>query len=189
MTVIFHLSATIAIVATLMVITRVNAVHALLYLIVSLLAVAVIFFQFGAPFVAALEVIIYAGAIMVLFVFVMMMLNLGDEAAEQERRWLSTVNYAGPAVLGLILLAELFYMLIFSGGQVSEIHLVNPKRVGISLYDSYFLGVELAAVLFLAGLIGAFHLGRRLRPEQITGPSAALEPRAEQPDLIEDRTP
>ena len=55
-----------------------NAVHALLYLVVSLLAVAVVFFTLGAPFVAALEVIIYAGAIMVLFVFVVMMLNLGD---------------------------------------------------------------------------------------------------------------
>ena len=62
-----------------------NAVHALLYLIVSLLAVAVVFLALGAPFVAALEVIIYAGAIMVLFVFVMMMLNLGPRTVEQER--------------------------------------------------------------------------------------------------------
>ena len=64
--------------ATVMMITRLNAVHALLYLIVSLLAVAVVFYTLGAPFVAALEVIIYAGAIMVLFVFVVMMLNLGE---------------------------------------------------------------------------------------------------------------
>ena len=60
--------------------------HALLYLIVSLLAVAVVFFTLGAPFVAALEVIIYAGAIMVLFVFVVMMLNLGQDAERTKRR-------------------------------------------------------------------------------------------------------
>ncbi len=63
-------------------ITRLVAVHALLYLIVSLLAVAVVFYTMGAPLVAALEVIIYAGAIVVLFVFVVMMLNLGTQARE-----------------------------------------------------------------------------------------------------------
>ena len=67
-------------------ITRLNAVHALLYLVVSLLAVAMVFFILGAPFVAALEVIIYAGAIMVLFIFVMMMLNIGDRATELNGR-------------------------------------------------------------------------------------------------------
>ena len=79
----FYLSGAIAIAATLMVITGLSAVHALLYLIVSLLAVAIVFYVLGAPFAAALEVIIYAGAIMVLFVFVMMMLNLGKAAAAQ----------------------------------------------------------------------------------------------------------
>ena len=68
----FYLSGAVAVAATLMAVTRASAVHALLYLIVSLLAVAIIFFVLGAPFVAALEVIIYAGAVMVLFVFVIM---------------------------------------------------------------------------------------------------------------------
>ena len=71
----FYVAAAIAIVSTVLMITRLNAVHALLYLVVSLLAVATVFFILGAPFVAALEVIIYAGAIMVLFIFVMMMLK------------------------------------------------------------------------------------------------------------------
>ena len=70
MNLLFYLSALVAVISTFMVVTRKSAVHALLYLIVSLLAVALIFFSLGAPFVAALEVIIYAGAIMVLFVFV-----------------------------------------------------------------------------------------------------------------------
>ena len=84
MNLVFYLSAAVSVVATLMVITRVNAVHALLYMIVSLLSVALIFFTLGAPFVAALEVIIYAGAIMVLFVFVVMMLNLGPKPATRN---------------------------------------------------------------------------------------------------------
>ena len=77
MNVLFYISAVVAILATLMAISRAHPVHALLYLIVSLLAVALVFFTLGAPFVAALEVITYAGAIMVLFLFVVMMLNLG----------------------------------------------------------------------------------------------------------------
>ena len=77
-----YISGFVAIISTLMVITRKNAVHALLYLIVSLLSVALVFFVLGAPFVAALEVIIYAGAIMVLFVFVIMMLNVRHRVSE-----------------------------------------------------------------------------------------------------------
>ena len=86
MAALFYIAALVGVVSTGMVITRLNAVHALLYLIVSLLAVALIFFLLGAPFVAALEVIIYAGAIMVLFLFVVMMLNQGPPAVVQERR-------------------------------------------------------------------------------------------------------
>src|ERR687892_734134 len=96
----FYLAAAVA---TLMVITRLNAVHALLYLIVSFLSVALILYILGAPFIAALEVIIYAGAIVVLFVFVVMMLNLGPQAIEQERHWLAARMWRGPAILATIL--------------------------------------------------------------------------------------
>ena len=76
MVTLFFIAAAVAIIATFMVITHLEAVHALLHLVVSLLAVALIFYLLGAPFIAVLEVIIYAGAIMVLFVFVVMVLNL-----------------------------------------------------------------------------------------------------------------
>src|SRR5919197_4831899 len=105
----FYLAAAVAVVATLMVITRLNAVHALLYLIVSLLAIALIFYILGAPFAAALEVIIYAGAIVVLFVFVVMMLNLGEMAADQERQWLHPRMWIGPSILAGLLHGELLY--------------------------------------------------------------------------------
>ena len=87
--VLFYLAAAIAVFATAMVITRLHAVHALLYFIVSLFAVGLVFFLVGAPFAAVLEVIIYAGAIMVLFVFVVMLLNLGPSTVEREHQWLT----------------------------------------------------------------------------------------------------
>jgi len=95
MIVVFYISAFIAIVATVLAITRRHPVHALLYLIVSLLALAVVFYLMGAPFIAALELIIYAGAIMVLFVFVVMMLNLGESTREMERDWLRPQRLVG----------------------------------------------------------------------------------------------
>ncbi|MFA5865845.1 MAG: NADH-quinone oxidoreductase subunit J [Phycisphaerae bacterium] len=161
MIVLFYITAAVAILATLMVITRLNAVHALLYLIVSLLAVAVIFFLLGAPFAAALEVIVYAGAIMVLFVFVIMMLNLGSRTIEQERQWLNPRIWIGPSILGVILIGELIYAFARYGGLVANAPAVGPKEVAMALYGPYVLGVELASMLLLAGLVGAYHLGRR----------------------------
>jgi NADH-quinone oxidoreductase subunit J len=164
MNLVFYLAALVAVVSTAMVITRLNAVHALLYLIVSLLSVAIIFFVLGAPFVAALELIIYAGAIMVLFVFVMMMLNLGPQAIAQERQWLSPRAWLGPAVLALILMAELAYALASGSPQSVGRANVTPKEVGLALFGPYLVGVELASMVLLAGLVGAYHLGRRERP-------------------------
>jgi NADH-quinone oxidoreductase subunit J len=159
----FYLSAVIAVLATAMVIIVLNPVHALLYLIVSLLAVALVFFTLGAPFAAALEIIIYAGAVIVLFVFVVMMLNLGKDSALQERQWLWPRVWIGPVALAVILLAELIYLQGVSVGVGNQI--VEAKQVGIVLYGPYLLGVELASMLLLAGLVGAYHLGQREEPK------------------------
>jgi len=156
----FYAAAAIAVIATALAITQKNVVHGLLYLIVSLLAVALIFFVLGAPFVAALEVIIYAGAIMVLFVFVMMLLNLGPQTVEQERRWLTPRIWVGPLVLTIVLLAELLYALASRGTATTGL-VVDPLQIGIELFGRYAIAVELASMLLLAGLIGAYHLGRR----------------------------
>ncbi len=166
MEVAFYIAALVAIISTVMVIVGLNAVHALLYLIVSLLAVALIFFILGAPFAAALEVIIYAGAIMVLFVFVMMMLNLGEAAVVLERQWLTPGMWVGPAILTAILMAELVYMFIQGGNPDSGAGIVDSKQVGIGLFGPYLLGVELASMLLLAGLVGAYHLGRQAQDQE-----------------------
>jgi len=156
----FYTSAVIAVISTLLVITRTNTVHALLYLIVSLLAMAMIFFILGAPFVAALEVIIYAGAIMVLFIFVIMMLNLGGAHAKEEALLLTPGIWRGPATLCMVLAAELMYLFTRESARISTVVEITPRQVGIALLGPYVLGVELASMLLLAGLVGAYHLGR-----------------------------
>lgn len=161
MTLLFYISAIVAVIATILVVTRTNAVHALLYLIVSLLAAALIFFTLGAPFVSALEVIIYAGAIMVLFIFVIMMLNLGGEATNQESLLLTPGIWIGPSVLCCILAGEIAFFLIGPQSRIPDPGTVSTKQVGIALFGPYALGVELASMLLLAGLVGAYHLGRR----------------------------
>ncbi|MEM5774687.1 MAG: NADH-quinone oxidoreductase subunit J [Anaerolineaceae bacterium] len=163
MSLLFIVSGAVAIIATVLVITRLNAVHALLYMIVSLLAVAFIFFLLGAPFVAALEVIVYAGAIMVLFVFVIMTLNLGPQSVDQERRWLDLRGMPGVAILTVILLGELIFVLSGGSGEAAFGTQVSPQEFSISLFGPYLLGVELASILLLAALVGAYHLGRNLK--------------------------
>jgi NADH-quinone oxidoreductase subunit J len=161
----FLIASAVAVAATVGVITHVHAVHALLYLVVSFMAVALIFYQLGAPFVSALEVIIYAGAIMVLFVFVVMMLNQGPRTIEQEQRWLSARMWIGPAVLSSILLVQLLWLVLAGERTQGAVGIVHAKQVSVSLYGPYLIGVELASMLLLPGLIGAYHLGRRMYRE------------------------
>ncbi|MBS3803641.1 MAG: NADH-quinone oxidoreductase subunit J [Oleiphilaceae bacterium] len=161
MAIAFYLSGFIAVLATLGVITGTSPVHAVLYLIISLLAVALVFFALGAPFAGVLEIIIYAGAIMVLFVFVVMMLNLGGEARQQEKLWLQPGTWIGPSLLAGLLLALLLTLLL--GGEAGPVitgDLLTAKAVAITLFGPWLLVVELAAMLLLAALVTASHVGR-----------------------------
>jgi len=135
-----------------------NAIHSLLYLILSLLAISVIFYLLSAPFIAALEVIIYAGAIMVLFIFVTMMLNIGLER-ETEKKWLRPGMWILPSILAAILLVNLIFAVKNVHVMPADKEAILPKQVGISLFSTYLLGVEIAAILLMAGVIGAYHLG------------------------------
>lgn len=162
----FYLAAAVALIATFMVITRLNIVHALLYMIVSLLAVAVIFFLLGAPFIAALEVMIYAGAIIVLFIFVVMMLNLGPQSVAQERQWFNWRTWRGLVLLAGILLLELVFAFRMGYPTAQDLTESPPQEVAIALFGPYLLGVELASMVLLAGLVGAYHLGRRKEKQE-----------------------
>ena len=175
MNVIFYIAAAVALFSTIMAISGRNAIHALLFLIMSLLSISVIFYILGAPFIAALEVIVYAGAIMVLFIFVIMMLNVGLEQ-EIERKWLHPRMWILPSILALILLADFIYVVTMSNLPEFSSQIILPKQVGISLFTTYLIGVEISAMLLLAGIVGAYHLGRQkkkvmhrfLQQEEIT---------------------
>jgi len=166
MELLFYIAAVVAVLATLRVITHVHAVHALLYFVVAVIALAVIFYLLGAHFAAALEIIVYAGAIMVLFIFVVMLLNQGPLTVEQERSWLKPGMWWGPSLLALVLLGEVAYLIASGESSPLRPDTIGPKDVAIVLYGPYVIAVELASMLLLPGLIGAYHLGRRLEKER-----------------------
>ncbi|RNI26480.1 NADH-quinone oxidoreductase subunit J [Rufibacter latericius] len=157
----FFIAAAVAILATIMVVTQYNLIHALLYLVVSFLAISVVFFTLGAPFMAALEIIIYAGAIVVLIIFVIMMLNLTQEDIQHEKEWLQPRVWIGPAVLSFILLVELVYIFTIDTPDTYRSTPVEAQAVGMSLFGPYVLGVQLSGMLLMAGIVGAYHLGRQ----------------------------
>ena len=190
MTAMFYIAAVIAVLSTLMVVTRHNLVHALVYLVISLFAVAVVFYTLGAPFVAALEVIVYAGAIMMLFLFAVMLLNVSAESPIRLRRaWL------GPVILVAALLAEMIYGISRQSQALAGAQ-VGPQAVSRALYGPYVLGVELASMLLLAALIGARHIAARARDEEEAAESmerrrakAAGNAQRVEPDLVAPQGP
>lgn len=157
----FYVLAVVAIFASFRVISNHNPVHALLNMIVSLLAVAGIFFMLGAPFAGALEIIVYAGAILVLFVFVVMMLNLGGQTVAKESAWLSSQTWAIPTGLAFIIGIAMLFLISQAGGQPINGQSVTAKQVGTVLFTQYVVVVEIAAFLLLAALVAAYHLGKK----------------------------
>jgi NADH-quinone oxidoreductase subunit J len=160
MNTIFFIAAFVALASSFLAISDRNAIHALLFLILSLLSISVIFYILGAPFIAALEVIVYAGAIMVLFIFVVMMLNIGLEE-EQEKKWLTPGMWIAPSFMAAILLIIFIYALKEFPFEETASRVIGPKEVGISMFTKYLLAVEIAAILLLSGIIGAYHLGKQ----------------------------
>ncbi|WP_286233127.1 NADH-quinone oxidoreductase subunit J [Thalassotalea sediminis] len=157
----FYLAALIAVIASIKVVTRKNTVHALLYLVVSLIAVAVCFYLMGAPFAAGLEVIVYAGAILVLFVFAIMLFGLREDETHYAPQNRGFSGWIGPVCLSVILLIELVYTINHQGIQQQLLAtVVDAKRVGILLYGPYLLAVEIASFLLLTGLVAAYHFAK-----------------------------
>jgi NADH-quinone oxidoreductase subunit J len=183
MTVVFYIAGAVALLSTLLVVTCRTTIHALLYLVVSLLAVAIVFYTLGAPFVAALEVIVYAGAIIVLFLFTVMLLNVGREAEGDEAHRLRAISFLWPGLLAAALLAGLGAAIASGPSAQVGARAVGPRAVGIALYGPYAIGVELASTLLLAALIGARHLGQRQRergfadlaPADVVAPAPDLQ--------------
>jgi NADH-quinone oxidoreductase subunit J len=154
----FYLLAGVILAATGMAVTRRNLVHAVIYLVVSFFGSAMLFYLLGAPLLAALEVIIYAGAIMVLFLFIIMMLRSGD-----PREGLFPARQLVPAaVFGLVYLAAGAAMV--AGDESAPVGLqtalATPLRFGRFLFERHWLAVEIISLLLLIALLGALHVGQ-----------------------------
>lgn len=156
---IFYFIAVLIIVATGLAITRRNPIHAVVYLIISFFGSAMLFYLLGAPFLAALEVIIYAGAIMVLFLFVIMMLRVESVRGPgfSLREWIPA------ALLGVIFLTlSALLVLKDPGSRITlELAMAMPKEFGRFLFQRYWLSVEIVSLLLLIALVAAIQLGRR----------------------------
>ncbi|WP_159715245.1 NADH-quinone oxidoreductase subunit J [Blochmannia endosymbiont of Camponotus nipponensis] len=167
MTTLFYVSSVIAILSTLCVILHYNPMHALLYLIISFLSISCIFFSLGASFAGAVEIIVYAGAIMILFIFVIMMLNTKTitSGIQEENRFLSPILCYGTVLLVGILFVVLFYIVFGLKDYMINTHqsVIDSKQVGALLFGPYILMVELASFLLLSALISVFHLSQEYK--------------------------
>ncbi len=167
--IIFYIAAAVVVSATGLAITRQSAVHAVCYLVISFMGTAVLFYVLGAPLLAALEVIIYAGGIMVLFLFVVMMVkDLRSPIDERSRvkKWLPAMVLAGISGLtaGLLVFAD-------AGNRLSPPAVMGtPREFGKLLFQEFWFPVEIASLLLLAALIGALYLGRRADPPEEGSP-------------------
>jgi len=164
-TVLFYILACTALVATGLAITRRNPVHAVIYLVNALFALALIFYLLGAPLVAAWEVIIYAGAIMVLFLFIIMMLELAPAEEPRGPGWLSW----GPVLLlSAVLLGAIVLLMAFDPAAAEGVPswYASPRTFGYVLFKEYALAVEIVSFQLLFAAVGAFYVGRAETPKR-----------------------
>ena len=157
----FYILGFIMLIATLLCITRRNPVHAVVYLVVSFFALAMMFYLLGAPLVAAFEVIVYAGAIMVLFLFIIMMLGLAPQETPEGPGW---QRWLPLALLSASLMACTLLLILqdpMAGKPIGEFYLA-PQAVGEALFGRYALAVEVVSFQLLFATIGAYMLGRPL---------------------------
>jgi len=159
----FLLLAAVAVAAALLVVAARNPIHSALALVACLVQIAALYVMLGAPFLAVIQIFVYVGAVMVLFLFVIMMLDVRKEAQERFLR--------GTPLPGLVVLAILAGELIFLLLQSARLHAVmgpgqpvaeQPQVADLSLllFREYLLPFEVASVILLVALIGAVVLAR-----------------------------
>lgn len=161
---VFLISAVLAVVAMTLAITSSHAVHGLLYLLLGLLALSVNLFEMGNELGGVLLVIIYAGAIMVLFVFVVMLLNLSPTKKASIGSAVFLKKFILPLVLAIAIFVE-FAFALFSGVNSSQgATFFSAKQIASVLFQDAWVFVELLSLLLTAALVGAFHIGKRRYP-------------------------
>ena len=155
----FYIMAAVMIIATLFAITEKHPVHAIIYVVTSFFALAVIFFLLMAPLVAAFEVILYAGAIMVLFLFVIMMLDLGHpERAARP----GMADWWPALLLGIVILGSLATLLAArSAPSTPATAAITVRDFALALFQRYGVAVEIISMQLLFAAVGALYLGRQ----------------------------
>jgi NADH-quinone oxidoreductase subunit J len=160
---IFYALGLIILTATALAITSRNVMHAIVYLVVSFFGVAPLFYLLGAPLLALLEIIIYAGAIMVLFIFIVMMLKI-EVSPVPAGRWF---RQWAPALALSAVSGGIMILLIWQAPEQSALPLAmaGPREFGQFVFHHYWFAVEIASFLLFTALVGAYYLGR-----PVTGP-------------------
>ena len=188
MEILFFLFATIAVVAALNVILQRNPIYCAIGLIVTLCSLAGLFLTLSAQFIAAIQIIVYAGAIMVLFVFTIMLLNVRSEEAKVDRqkflRWLAVPLF-------LALLGEVYYVVrtvnnpppqIPATGTAPPVEILGTvESIGREMFTSYLLPFEATSVLILMAIVGAMLLARREKASDVIETQATNTEPEEEP--------
>jgi len=160
--VLFWILSVLAIFSALMVITRKNPVFSVLWLIITFMAISGHYILLNAQFLAIVNIIVYAGAIMVLFLFVIMLMNLNTKGEPQKNRWLQVAGALAGGCLLLILVASLKEADL--KGRVATMGVGNIgliKNLGQVLFKVYVLPFEVSSILFLSAMVGAVVIGKK----------------------------
>ncbi len=160
--ILFLALALVAVASALGMLLSKNAVYSALFLILNFATVAVFYLLLNAPFIAMSQVTVYAGAIMVLFLFVIMLLGAEQLGGQPAAQWQRPVAI----LLAVVLLAEAAYLLLFRSGSMpapgqAEAIFGSPQQVGSVLFNQYLLPFEVTSVLLLVAIVGAVVLSRR----------------------------
>lgn len=161
----FLVLAVAAIASAILMITRRNPVNSALYLIFNFFCIAVLYLLLRAQFIAIIQITVYAGAIMVLFLFVIMLLNLGEDSLS---RWRLTSAKSVAVFLGVVMLAEILYFVKY----FTSTRGISPKAesigtiesIGKVLFNNYLFPFEITSLLLLAAIVGAILLASKKSP-------------------------
>lgn len=160
--VVFLILAAAAVVSAILVITRKNPVTSVLYLVFNFFIIAILYLFLRAQFIAIIQITVYAGAIMVLFLFVIMLLNLGED---KLLKWKLNSKRTIASLIGLVLLAEILY---YVANFVSASNLAPGSEsmgtvgsIGKILYNNYLFPFEITSILLLAAMVGAIFLAKK----------------------------
>lgn len=160
---IFYFLSTIAILSGIMVVVSKNPIHSVLYLIITFFAIAGHYIMLNAQFLAAVHIIVYAGAIMVLFLFVIMLLNLNAETEPLKSNLLKFSGATAGGLLLLVLVAALKDMIISSTitNEASRANVGLVENLGQVLFKQFLLPFEVSSILFLAAIVGVVVLAKK----------------------------